>query len=106
ALDLLAAGDEIDRVADRAREDERGADDGAAALERDLVAERDKHAAVADGERDELAAARPPAKDDDADREDERRVEVEDQPLEAGGDVREAGEVEEAREVVARKAEA
>jgi hypothetical protein len=74
-------------------------------LQRDLVAEHDEDAAVADGERDRLASPHAPLVDDRAEREDERRVEIEDETLEAGRDVDEAGEVEKARQVVAAEAE-
>src|SRR5664279_4307706 len=79
ALDLLAAGDQIDGVAHRAREDEGGAERGVRSLQRDLVAEHEQHAAVADGERDQLAAAHATSQHDRADREHERRVEIEDE---------------------------
>ena len=41
ALDLLAAGDEVDRIAHRAGEDEAGAERGVGALGRQLVAEHE-----------------------------------------------------------------
>jgi hypothetical protein len=65
------------------------------------VAEHEEDAAVADGERDDLTCPHAPLVDDRAEGENERRVEVEDQPLEAGRDVGQAGEVEEDLQLVA-----
>ena len=96
--------DQVQRVGHRAGEDERCAKRNTrrGAEVPTLVREHHQHAAVAHRER--LSSWRRVAffapTGSPAERQDDRRVEVRDQPLESGADVDQTGEVEEAREVV------
>jgi hypothetical protein len=91
-----ATVDEVDGVADRAREDEASAEHDVRSGGADLMPEHERDAGVADRERDDLARTDPAAEQQHAEREDERRFRYQDQPLEAGGDELQSGEVEKA----------
>ena len=69
------------------------------------MGEHQQDAGVADRERRQLGSGHTPADQHRPEQQHEGRVEIEDEPFQAGRDVLEAREVQEARQVVAREPE-
>ena len=104
--DHRGAARQVERVADARGEHQAAADEHVARIaEAEVVHEGEADAGIAEHQRDQFAAAERFALEDDADEDGERRIGEQDQPFEAGRDVLQAHEVEQARAVVAEAAE-
>ena len=107
ALDHRRAAGQIQGVRDRRGEDEEAADQHQprVAAELQIVHEGQPDAGVGEEQCADFAPADRLAHEQHADQQCQRRVGEDDQPLEAGRDVLQADEVEDARAVVAEHAE-
>ena len=101
----FATAYQIDRIAERTQEHQQCAQRDSIAAHLQVVREGHRHAQVADHQGQQLPATGPAPEHQHAQQQHQGRGEIQDQPLQRGGDEFQPGEIQETGQVVATEAQ-